>query len=187
MEGAGRRTPAPAHPREGLASRRGLRDHRGMTRLLAVLAAAALAACEAPPPPTDAGAETARPAVAQPRPAWTLETSAAGVALIRREASGAEVFRLLCPRSGDLYAELPGLTRIGSEDRLTLGAGDQLAVLVVSMEGADQGLRATGARDPAFLAALSRGQPLAISYSSHQLALGAPPPDARAAFLASCA
>ncbi|HEY8574414.1 hypothetical protein [Phenylobacterium sp.] len=121
-----------------------------------------------------------------PGPGWNVEPAGDGVALVRREASGAEAFRLVCLTSGELYAELPGLTRIGSEDRLTLGAGDQLAVLVVSMDGPAQGLRATGAREAGFLESLGRGAPLAVSYSARQLAPGAPPAELRAAFVAAC-
>lgn len=155
----------------------------------AVLAVIALAACGRPDETSSVRTAAApdQPAV-QTGPAWTLETSAtAGTALVHRDAGGAEVFRLACRRGPpDLYATLPGLTRIDSEDRLTLGAGDQLAVFVVSMEGPAQGLRAEGARDPAFLAALTSGGPIAASYGARQVSLPPPPADARAAFAAGC-
>ena len=155
----------------------------------AALAVIALAACGRPDEtiPARKAATPDQPAV-QTGPAWTLETSAtAGTALVHQDAGGAEVFRLACRRgSPGLYAALPGLTRIDSEDRLTLGAGDQLALFVVSMEGPAQGLRADGARDPAFLAALTRGGPIAASYGARQISLPPPPAEARAAFAAGC-
>jgi len=143
-------------------------------------AAAALAGCGAEPEARDASApapSSAPPAV-QP---WSLE----GQALVRREG-GALVFRLVCV-GGELQAELPGVARISSEDRLTLGAGDQLAVLVVPMTGSDVGIRASGAREDAFIAALAHGAPIGASYGAQQLAFGTPAAEPRAQFLASCA
>jgi len=139
-------------------------------------AAAALAGCGAQPEARDASAP-ATPAAEQP---WTLE----GAALVRREGR-APVFRLVCA-GRELHAELPGVARISSEDRLTVGAGDRLVVLVVSMEGAEQGIGAAGPHEPDFLAALAQGAPLAASYGARQMALGIPAAEPRAQFVAEC-
>jgi hypothetical protein len=160
-------------------------------RWAASLAVIVLAACGRP-------ADTRRPAEPPPPPqvqsealagpSWTLQASAAsGAALVHSDAAGEEVMRLACRRRpSDLYAALPGITRIDSEDRLTLGAGDQLAVLVVSMDGPAQGLRAEGSRDPAFLAALAEGRPIAASYGARRILLPPPPAGVRTAFAAGC-
>jgi hypothetical protein len=153
-----------------------------MTGLIA-LAACAEQADRDPPPAKEPDA-----ALPGPTARWSLQASAtSGSALVRFDETGAEVFRLACRRAPDgLYAEAPAVMRIGSEDRLTLGAGDQLAVLVVSMEGPDQGLRAEGALQAEFIEALAAGRPLALSYGARQAAFGTVPSDTGSAFARAC-
>lgn len=131
-------------------------------------------------------APTSSPAPAESQ--WTMQASAtAGAAIVLTDEGGKEVFRLACRRSpADLYAAVPLLRRVGSEDRLTLGAGDELAVLVVSMEGPEEGLRATGARQPAFVSALAEGRAISFAYGQRQITLPPLRLDVRTDFAAAC-
>jgi len=155
-----------------------------------IVAVLVLAACErsaGPPPGDPATAPTTVPAAS--KAGWRLEDSAAsGVVLMNMDESGETLLRLACRRTppGSLYAELPGFARIDSEDRLTIGAGGELAVLVVSMEGSAVGLRAEGQPQPKFVAAVAEGRPLAVSYGSRQISLGAPAQQDRSTFAAAC-
>ncbi|HVI34400.1 hypothetical protein [Phenylobacterium sp.] len=160
-------------------------------RCVAALAGLVLAACgpaaQAPATPETPEPKAAAPvAVAEPR--WSLETPAAGgAALVHADAGGREVLRVGCrPDRRELQAAVPGIARIGSEDRLTLGAGTELAVFVVSMAGPDQGLRATGQPQPGFVEGLAEGREVGVSYGARQLTLPGAPRDVAAAFAARC-
>lgn len=161
----------------------------------AALAGLLLASCGPGAPEPQASAPNAAPALPAPalpapaEPRWTLETSAtAGTALVRADAAGGEVLRVACRANPpELYAAVPGVQRIGSEDRLTLGAGPELAVFVVSMDGPPEGLRATGQFQPAFIDALAAGRDVGVSYGARQMTLPPPPRETASAFAAKCA
>lgn len=127
--------------------------------------------------------------VGKAEPRWNLENSAtAGTSLVHSDAAGQEVLRVVCRfNPPELYAAVPGINRVGSEDRLTVGAGAELAVFVVSMEGPDRGLRATGQPQPEFVAALAAGREIGVSYGSRQLMLPAPTREIGTTFAARCA
>jgi hypothetical protein len=141
-------------------------------------------ACDGPPVAQPAPAAAPSEAQAADGRQWTLEPPAT---LVYAGADGAPVLRLTC-RTGPpgLEAVLPGLTRIGSEDRLTLGVGDTLATLVVSMEGPDTGLLATGQLQPELMAPLLAGRPVGISYGQSQLLLPAPARRLSEPFVKAC-
>ena len=121
-------------------------------------------------------------------PTWKLEVSAtAGTALVHTGSDGVEVMRLACRRSpADLYAALPTFTRINSEDRLTIGVGEALSPLFVSMDGPDAGLTATGLPLPAMMEALLAGSSVGVSYGARQLTLPSPPRAISEAFVEAC-
>lgn len=156
--------------------------------LVMPLAVIACGACDnrAGSPPAAASAPSQAAAARQPT--WRLQTSAtAGAALVYTDADDAELLRLACRRSpADLYAALPTFTRIASEDRLTIGVGEALATLVVSMEGPDTGLIATGQPQRAIMAPLLEGKPVGVSYGARQLMLQAPPRPVSQAFVEAC-
>jgi hypothetical protein len=155
--------------------------HTFAVAALAVLACAAcdqVATSERPVDPPS-------PEPAAPQSAWALDEKDS--ALVHRDAAGAEVLRLTCgPRPAELHTALPGFTRVASEDRLTLGIGDELANMVVSMEGPDLGLIASGQPPSAILAPLAAGAPVGVSYGARQMMLDGPPPEVGAAFAAGC-
>jgi hypothetical protein len=153
------------------------------------LAIIACAACDnravAPPAP----ASTPPPqAAAANEPTWKLQTSAnAGATLVYTDAAGAELLRLACRRRpAGLDAALPTFTRIASEERLTIGVGEALATLVVSMAGPDTGLTATGQPQPALMAPLLDGKPIGVSYGARQMTLQPAPRRVSEAFVEAC-
>lgn len=159
--------------------------------LIAAAATLGLAACQeraAHPEPAPAAPAQAPPAAEQPAERWSLQASAAaGAAVILSDASG-ERLRIACRRNpADLFVSAPALTPIGSEERLTLGAGDELAVLVVE-QGLPEGapLQAVGAMSPAWVEAMAAGRPVAVSYGAQQVKAPELPADVRAAFAQGC-
>lgn len=124
------------------------------------------------------------------RPIWTIEVSAtAGAALVLNEAGGGERLRIACRRNPtDLYVAVPAFHRIGSEDRLTLGAGDEVMPLVVAPAAtAGASVEATGELSQAFVEAIAAGRPIGAAYGAQQIrAVDAPAPDLAQRFAQAC-
>ena len=143
----------------------------------------ALGACTPEEPETPAAAADA------PSP-WSLQASAtAGAAIILSDDTGAERLRIACRRNpAELYVSAPAFTRIGSEERLTLGAGDELATLVVSQETPPgRPLEAVGQLSADFVDAFAAGRAIAASYGASAIGPApSPPPHLRASFAAAC-
>lgn len=127
-----------------------------------------------------------------PEPSTRWETSASGegaaLYLAHAHRGGERAVTLFCPaRSGDLVVNVPGFRAIGSEERMTIGAGGTAVALVADTRG-DRlrgGVTGTGPV-PAELPAILRGN-LAISYGAQTSGPYAPPPDELArTFLAGC-
>ena len=133
--------------------------------------------------------EPARPTNAPAASAWTMQVSAsAGAALVLRSEIGAERLRIACRRQpAELYVVAPVFRQIGSEERLTLGAGDALATLVVAQNtprGAP--MAASGTLTEIFIEAVAAGRPIGASYGASQIAPHAPPSELAARFADAC-
>lgn len=156
-------------------------------RYVALVACVAAAACgEAPEAVAPAPAP---PPVPAPAAGWALQASAAGTAIAWTDAAGAEVMRIACRPGGEaLYAAVPQVARIGSEERLTVGAGEVLATLVVPPDiPAGAPVSGAGELPDGFVAALEDGGALAASYGAHPVG-PLPPPEGevRRAFVDGC-
>ena len=156
-----------------------------MKRLAASLALLALTACgddtpqapAAPAPPSAPVAPAAPPAtVQQPAGGWAMQVSAAaGAALVHTGADGGEDLRIACRRNPtELWVSATRLRRIGSEDRLSLGAGNQVTALVADLRAEGAGVEAAGPIAPEFLTGLRTGGEIAISYGSQTVQLSPP-------------
>ncbi len=137
----------------------------------AVLLLLALCACEAPPR-TDAAERPAGEAVA-PGPtsasSWKLSSNEEGVSLELAQ-NGASVARFACLHSGRVFqAQGFGLNPIGSEERLTVGAGNEAHALVADPGASVTGVLGAGSISPALLEAIEAGAPLSISYGAQTL------------------
>jgi hypothetical protein len=127
-----------------------------------------------------------------PEPSTRWETSASGegaaLYLAHAHLGGERAVTLFCPaRSGNLLVNVPAFRAIGSEERMTIGAGGTAVALVADSRGdrARGGVTATGPT-PAELPAILRGN-LAVSYGAQTSGPYAPPPAALAKnFLAGC-
>ena len=162
-----------------------------LARIAAVSAVIVLGACgrdsarapETPQPPPE-------PSIPAAPLSWGVQSSAtAGTALVHADEAGVEVLRIACRRNpADLYVLAPKLTRVGSEERLTLGAGSELVTMVASPTTPEEApVEATGQLTPSFLDAVARGDRISVAYGATQFGPLPSVPDAvRAAFVAAC-
>jgi hypothetical protein len=86
----------------------------------------------------------------QSGPTWEATNSERGAVLRLIDPAGGLVMVLACRKERGLLAVVPSFAQIGSEDRLTLGFGDEPVVLVVnSPREGNPGVTAEGAGPPA--------------------------------------
>lgn len=103
------------------------------------------------------------------------------------DAGGAERLSLAC-RDGQMTVAVPEFERIGSEDRLTVGAGDEAFAFAADLQAPGDGIIAGGAADADLLARLARGEPVSAIYGQQTIGpLQAARPAALAPFAALCA
>jgi hypothetical protein len=151
--------------------------------LLTSLAAGGCEGRDQPPPPA--------PPVEAPAPEgpWRLEASAsAGSALVFSDADGVERLRLICRRGpAEFVAQAPDVAPIGSEERFTLGFGDELFTLVADVGSGLPFVEARGPLSPELIAALRSGRPVAANYGATNLGPHpAPAPELAGAFARAC-
>ncbi len=127
-------------------------------RLMGLALAGLLAACK-PGAPADPSNEAAAAAPASPlRPAapgdpvlqgsWSLRISSEGPSLSFATSGRQPVLYVACiAPSPDFLVTLPGVTPIGSEERLSFGGGGEVVALVVKVSGRSGGGGVTGAGD----------------------------------------
>lgn len=139
-----------------------------------VVVLVALTACgrEAPPPapgpaePGGVAVEPAPPATPEaPAPAATAER------LAFVDASGTPRLLLDClatPRPM-LQASVAGFEKIGSEDRLTVGAGNEAFALVADLSAPGPGVVASGPVDRDLLRRIADGQPVRAVYGAQSV------------------
>lgn len=142
-----------------------------MRRLsLVILSAAALAACDTGAPavhetPANPVPEPETPATGEP--AWTSAASGEGRALVLNTARGGEIMRLACLADGRLMASGQVFNPVGSEDRLTVGVGDEAFALAADLEADRQGgVEGYGEISSDLLARLEAGGEIGLSYGS---------------------
>jgi hypothetical protein len=138
-------------------------------------------------------AQQQAPAPVQPAraaaPRWESVVSGQGNALRLVEAGGGEAIRLACyGRPPKLIAYVPSFRSIGSEDRFSLGLGDEPVVLVANLGGSERGVEASAALTDNLGALLDRAERITASYGAQQSGPHpAPAPELSRAFAANCA
>lgn len=153
-----------------------------------LVAALLLAGCRDQQPAAAPDQGDQAPAVTRRAPAWDLQSSGEGVALVLVARSGKIAARLFCPVGANrLLVNVPAFRPIGSEERLSFGSGGEAVALVADSRGDPQrgGVSGTGPV-PDALAALVGGS-LSISYGEQ--ASGphpAPPADLARGFIEAC-
>lgn len=146
-----------------------------MRTILLTAALMGLAACgrdepPAAPSPTEPPEVAAAPAAPPPAapPPSPSGVSAARLAMV--DATGAPVLYLSCANgAGNLLIHAPGLEPIGSEERLTLGAGDEAFAFVADLAAAGPGVTASGAAERDLFVRMSRGDPVSAVYGAHSV------------------
>lgn len=154
-----------------------------MRTVLSIVALLTLAACGREEPPAPAAPE-APPIPSKPP---LVEPPEAPGRLGFVDSGGVERLSLACD-DGQMRVAVPGFQRIGSEDRLTVGAGDEAFAFAADLQAPDEGIVAGGAADADLLARLARGEPVSAIYGRQTVGpLQAAQPDALPAFAARCA
>ncbi|HYD28318.1 hypothetical protein [Brevundimonas sp.] len=153
----------------------------------ALLAAAllGLAACGREEPPAPAAPVEPLPVPSKPP---LVQPPEAPTRMVFVDATGAERLQLAC-RDGDpaFQITVPGFEPIGSEDRLTLGAGDEAFAHVADLAAPGPGVTGGGPIDSDLIARLARGEPVRAVYGAQSVGpLQAARPDALAAFTERC-
>lgn len=103
------------------------------------------------------------------------------------DVAGVERLRLVCGPGDRLGIAVPGFRPIASEDRLTLGAGDEAFAHVADLSAPGPGVSGGGPVDRDLVDRLARGQPLRAVYGAQTVGpLTAARPDALSAFTERC-
>lgn len=159
-----------------------------MRTALLTIALLTLAACgrdgasapAAPQPPA------APQAPAAPPPPEAPEATAAPW-LVLVDAADAPVLILFCRAPGTLVIHAPGFEPIGSEDRLTMGAGDEAFAFVADLEAPGPGVTAGGVAERDLFVRMARGEPVSAVYGRQTVGPArAETPAALRDFLARC-
>ena len=164
-------------------------------RLLTVLTAANLiAACGESPGPNPEPAQAAAPALpppAEPPEAvarWSRLSSGEGEAL-RLEDEAGLIASLVCRADGSgLHAASDRFQPVMSEERFTVGAGDEAFTLVANLDAdRPRGVEASGEIPPDLLARIEAGELVAFNYGAQNLGpFPSMPADDARAFAAAC-
>ena len=151
-----------------------------------LIAALMLAGCNAREPVKEpvTNVATSKPAT----PGWDLQSSGEGAALTLLGGAGKTLVRLFCPAdSHRLLVNVLAFRPIGSEERMSLGSGGEVVLLVADSRGDQQrgGVSATGPV-PDNLAALVADR-VSVSYGSQSSGPHpAPPVNLVRDFTAAC-
>jgi hypothetical protein len=137
---------------------------------IAVLAAALLVGCgdaSAPAAPPSNITDTPASGPVQPAAAWERVSSGEGEAL-RLQAGAELVASLVCRTDGSgLHAATDRFKPVMSEERFTIGAGNEAFTLVANLAAnRAQGVEASGEIPPGFIERVETGQPVSFNYGA---------------------
>lgn len=158
-----------------------------MARLaLIALTGLALAGCKPAPVAAPAPAPTASGGAHW---AFGIGKNSVEMAWVADAATADAPISLVCARGDGIMVVARAFRPIGSEERLTIGAGDDaFALVAVNVADPDATLvRATGPADDALLTAIASGRPISASYGAQHFGpVEAPPQALRRAFADTC-
>lgn len=153
-------------------------------RGLALIAIAGLGLAGCKPAP----ASPAAPAQAgEARWAFGIGKNSVEMAWVTNAATADAPISLVCARGDGIMVVARAFHPIGSEERLTIGAGDDAFALVVAEDPQSAHVSATGPADEAILTAIVSGRPISASYGAQRYGpVKAPPSALRRAFADTC-
>ena len=115
----------------------------------------------------------------QDYPAWESAASGEGTALRLTGAGGKLLLSIACLGSpARLAATAPGFTITGSEDRFSLGLGDEPVTLVADLSAAKAGVTAEGIVPGGLAGLLAKAEQISALYGTQQIGPVAAPPEA---------
>lgn len=159
---------------------------------LSLLGGLLVSACEAPnapplaaPPPSELPTAPSVPPTTASG-GWRTIATGEVAGLTYADGSNRAVITLAC-RAGELRVLVPGFRKIGSEDRLTVGAGDEAFALVADLASSEPGVLATGAIPPDLINRIAREQTIAATYGTQTIdPLPGPGAETSLAFISAC-
>lgn len=148
---------------------------RRSSRAASLAALLLLAACGKP-------AEQPKPAPAQPAPppnVWSGDANA-----LELWQDGVQLLKIECNKA-TLTVHGGEFKPVGSEERMSLGAGDVVITLVATPDG--PAVKGEGPADPDFLRAFEEGRKVAVNYGYQNMGpYEGPPRDLAEPFVAAC-
>lgn len=140
------------------------------------------------PRETEAAAETQTAPAVEPGLRWEAISSGEGQALVLMDAGDRPLLHLACLRDpARLTARVSDFQRIGSEERMTLGVGDEAFLLVADPMLEEPGVYAEGPIPEDLLARLPATREISAVYGAQRLGPHQPPEPAQAeTFVAGC-
>ena len=133
------------------------------TPALIALAGLALAGCKPVP-----AAAPAPAASGEAHWAFGIGKNSVEMAWVTDAATAEAPISLVCARGDGLMVVAKAFKPVGSDERLTIGAGDDaFALVAINVADPDASLvRATGPADDALLTAIASGRPISASYGA---------------------
>lgn len=150
---------------------------------LAITLALALTAC---------GQSTQAPAPAEPAAVpqfqWTSVSNGEGAALLLQDGDGAPVLNLACLYAPErMRITVSSFTKIGSEERLSFGAGDEPLVFVAQLDEAGPGVAAEREVSLDLVERLLNAAAVSANYGAQNVGpFTAPPREVAETFAATC-
>jgi hypothetical protein len=119
------------------------------------------------------------PSLPSAAPSWESAVSGEGTALRLTESGGRLLLGIACLGSpARLTATAPGFSAIGSEDRFSLGLGQEPVTLVANLKSREGGVTAEGAVPDDFGALLDRASEISALYGTQRIGPVPAPPEA---------
>jgi hypothetical protein len=145
--------------------------------LAAAVAASGLAACSRTDAPSPS--ETPEPTPEAAQAADTAEEVSAGadrLAFVDQTGTPRLLLDCLAGPRPQMRAAVASFRKIASEDRLTVGAGDEAFAMAADLSAPDEGVVASNAIDLDLLRRISDGQPVSAVYGAQTVGPLRPPP-----------
>lgn len=159
-------------------------NQSGWLGLIALASCSAPSADPSPPPSAPAPAPTLADGGIAPR--WLIDVRSG--ALVHAAAVGRPVVSLTCSGPDSrMTVAVAAFRRIESEDRLTLGAGNEAFAFAADLEAPGPGIVASGAVPPDLLDRIERGETISAVYGNQRMEpLPGIPPAVSRSFVAGC-